>query len=39
MEAFFVAVIAVAVLGVGILALFVLLRMKKKIDPSDTQEH
>jgi hypothetical protein len=39
MEAFFVAVIAVAVLGVGILALVVLLRMKKKIDPADPQEH
>jgi hypothetical protein len=38
MEAFFVVVLAATVLGVGALALMVLLRLKKKMDPTDSQE-
>ena len=38
MEAFFVVVLAVAMLGVGLVALMVLRRMKKKMDPTDSQE-
>jgi hypothetical protein len=38
MEAFFVVVLAAAVLGVGVLALLALLRAKRKMDPPDTQE-
>ena len=38
MEAFFVVVLAVAMLGVGLAALMVLRRMKKKMDPTDFQE-
>jgi hypothetical protein len=38
MEAFFVVVLAAAVLGVGVLALVVLRRMKHRIDPTDPQE-
>jgi hypothetical protein len=38
MEAFFVVVLAAAVLGVGAVALTVLLRMRKKMDPADSQE-
>ena len=38
MEAFYVVVLAVAVLGVGVLALIVLSRMRKKMDPTDSQE-
>jgi hypothetical protein len=39
MEAFFVVVLAAAVLGVGVVALMTLLRLKKKMDPTDSQEH
>ena len=35
MEAFFVVVVAVAVLGVGALALYGLRRMKSTMDPTD----
>ncbi len=38
MEAFVVVVLAVAMLGVGLVALLVLRRMKKKMDPTDFQE-
>ena len=38
MEAFYVVVLAAAVLGVGVLALIVLSRMRKKMDPTDSQE-
>lgn len=38
MEAFFVVVLAVAILCVGGLALTVLLRMKRHTDPTDSQE-
>ena len=38
MEAFFVVVLAAAVLGVGVVALLVLLRAKRKMDPPDIQE-
>jgi len=38
MEAFFVVVLATAILGVGVVALLVLLRAKRKMDPPDTQE-
>jgi len=41
MEAFFVVVVAVAVLGVGVLALYGLRRMKRQMDPThatDSQE-
>ena len=38
MEAFFVVVLAVAILGVGVVALVVLRRMRKKMDPTDLQE-
>ena len=37
MEAFFV-VLAAAILGVGLVALMALRRMKKKMDPTDRQE-
>ncbi len=40
-EAFFVVVVAVAVLGVGVLALYGLRRMKSHMDPThaaDSQE-
>jgi hypothetical protein len=35
MEAFYVVVVAVAVLGVGALALYGLRRMKSTMDPTD----
>jgi hypothetical protein len=35
MEAFFVVVVAVSVLGVGVLALIGLRRMKNTMDPTD----
>jgi hypothetical protein len=38
MEAFFVVVIAVAILGVGGVALVVLRRLKQHMDPVDPQE-
>ena len=38
MEAFFVVVIAAAVLGVGIAALVLLLRLTRKMHPTDSQE-
>lgn len=38
MEAFFVVVLAATMLGVGAVALMVLLRLKKKMDPTDSQE-
>ena len=38
MEAFFVVVLAVAMLGVGLVALMVLRWMKNKMDPTDFQE-
>jgi hypothetical protein len=38
MEAVFVVVLAAAVLGVGVVALMVLSRMRKKMDPPDSQE-
>ena len=38
MEAFFVVVLAAAMLGVGVVALLALLRAKRKMDPPDTQE-
>lgn len=38
MEAFFVVVLAAALLGVGGLALMVLLRTKKKMDPTEPEE-
>jgi hypothetical protein len=38
MEAFFVVVLAAAVLGVGVLALIVLSRMRKQMNPTDSQE-
>ncbi len=38
MEAFFVVVLALALLGVGAVALTALLRMKRKMDPNDPQE-
>ena len=38
MEAFFVLVLAAAMLGVGALALVTLLRMKRTMDPTDSQE-
>ncbi len=38
MDAFFVVVLAVAMLGVGLVALMVLRWMKKKMDPTDFQE-
>ncbi len=36
MEAFVVVVLAVAVLGVGVLAVLALRRMKRTMDPTDT---
>jgi hypothetical protein len=38
MEAFFVVVLAAGLLSVGVLALVVLLRMMKQMDPTDSQE-
>ena len=38
MEAFFVVVVAVAVLGVGVLALLGLRRMNSHMEPNDPQE-
>jgi NADH:ubiquinone oxidoreductase subunit K len=38
MEALFVVVLAAAMLGVGLVALMVLRRMRKKMDPTDFQE-
>ena len=38
MEAFFVVVLAAAVLGVGVLAVMMLSRMRKKMDRPDSQE-
>jgi hypothetical protein len=38
MEAVFVVVIAAAVLGVGVVALMMLSRMRKKMDRPDSQE-
>ena len=38
MEAFFVVVLAVGLLSVGVLAMVVLLRMMKRINPTDPQE-
>ena len=38
MEAFFVVALAVAVLAVGAVALVVLRRMKRNMDPTDSQE-
>ena len=38
MEAVFVVVLAAAVLGVGVLALMMLSRMRKKMDRPDSQE-
>jgi hypothetical protein len=39
MEAYFVVVIAAGMLGVGLVALMVLRRMSRKMDPTDLQEH
>ena len=36
MEAFFVVVLAATVLGVGLIALLGLRRMRRKMDPTDT---
>jgi hypothetical protein len=38
MEAFFVVVVAVAVLAVGVLALLALRRLKSRMAPNDPQE-
>jgi hypothetical protein len=38
MEAFFVVVLAVALLSVGVLALAVLRHMNRAMDPTDSQE-
>jgi hypothetical protein len=38
MEAFFVVVVAAAILGVGVVALMVLLRLRRRMDPTDPQE-
>jgi hypothetical protein len=38
MEAFFVVVLAAAVLGVGVLALLAFLRARRRMDPPDPQE-
>jgi hypothetical protein len=38
MEAFFVVVLAAAVLGVGVFALMGLRRMRNRMDPTDTKE-
>lgn len=38
MEAFFVVVLAATMLAVGGVALMVLLRLKRKMDPADSQE-
>jgi Tfp pilus assembly protein PilV len=36
MEAFFVVVVAVAVLAVGVLALYALRRLNRRMEPADT---
>ena len=38
MEAFFVVVLAAAILGVGLVALLAVRRMKQKMNPTDFQE-
>ena len=38
MEAFFVVVVAAAILAVGVVALMALLRLKGRMDPTDPQE-
>ena len=38
MEAFYVVVLAAAVLGVGVVALMAMSRMRKKMDRPDSQE-
>ncbi len=38
MEAFFVVVLAAAVLGVGVMALLAMLRARRKMDPPKKQE-
>ena len=38
MEAFFVVVVAVTVLGVGVVALVTLRRMRRNMNPTDNQE-
>jgi hypothetical protein len=38
MEAFYVVVLAAAVLGIGVVALMVLSRMRKKMNRPDSQE-
>ncbi len=38
MDAFFVVVIAAAVLAVGVVALLALRRLKQTMDPTDSQE-
>ena len=38
MDAFFVVVLAAAVLGVGVVAVIALLRLKHTMDPTDSQE-
>ena len=38
MEAFFVVVLAVAILGVGLVALVALRRLKQELDPPEVQE-
>ena len=38
MEAFFVVVLAAAVLAVGVIALLSLRRMRNRMDPTDTKE-
>jgi hypothetical protein len=37
MEAFVVVVLAVAVLGIGLIALLVLRRMRRTMDPADSR--
>ena len=39
MEAFFVVVVAVAVLGIGVRALYALRRMNSHMNPPDPQEN
>lgn len=39
MDDFFVVVLAAAVLAVGVVALLALLRMRRTMDPADSQEH
>ncbi len=38
MEAFFVVVVAATILGVGVVALMALLRLKRRMDLTDPQE-